>query len=78
LLYEFGVVLPQGRQPSIEAAKAALASLGDQTPAMLTDSLQDQLSRLSALDDQIARLEQRWLREFGQRDKWTSRGLSRR
>jgi transposase len=59
LLYEFGVVLPQGRRPSIEAAKAALASLGDQLPAMLTDSLQDQLSRLSALDDQIARLEQR-------------------
>ncbi|WP_286202794.1 MULTISPECIES: hypothetical protein [Burkholderiaceae] len=33
LLYEFGIVLPQGRRPSIEAAKAALASLDDQLPA---------------------------------------------
>jgi transposase len=39
LLYEFGVVLPQGRRPSIEAAKGALASLADQSPAMLTDSM---------------------------------------
>ncbi|ONY75304.1 IS110 family transposase, partial [Burkholderia cenocepacia] len=42
LLYEFGVVLPQGRRASIEAAKAALASLADELPAMLLDSLQDQ------------------------------------
>ncbi len=34
LLYEFGAVLPQGRRPSIEAAKGALASLADQLPAM--------------------------------------------
>ncbi len=59
LLYEFGVVLPQGRRASVEAAKAALASLADQLPAMLTDSLQDQLSRLRVLDEQIARLEHR-------------------
>ncbi|WP_186181830.1 IS110 family transposase [Burkholderia gladioli] len=61
LLYEFGVVLPQGRRPSIEAAKGALASLADQLPAMLTDSMQDQLSRLRTLDEQIARIEQRIL-----------------
>lgn len=35
LLYEFGVVLPQGRRASIDAAKAALASLADELPAML-------------------------------------------
>ncbi|WP_338927615.1 IS110 family transposase (plasmid) [Mycetohabitans endofungorum] len=61
LLYEFGVVLPQGRRASIEAAKVALASLTEQLPAMLTDSLQDQLSRLRALDEQIGRIEQRIL-----------------
>ncbi|MFB5148276.1 IS110 family transposase [Burkholderia orbicola] len=61
LLYEFGVVLPQGRRASIDAAKAALASLADELPAMLLDSLQDQLSRLRALDEQIARIEQRIL-----------------
>jgi transposase len=61
LLYEFGVVLPQGRRASIEAAKAALASLADQLPVMLVDSLQDQFSRLSAFDEQIARIEQRIL-----------------
>ncbi|MGF6735910.1 transposase [Paraburkholderia youngii] len=61
LLYEFGVVLPQGRQASIEAAKVAVASLADELPAMLADSLQDQLSRLRGLDEQIARIEQRIL-----------------
>ncbi|MFM0633111.1 hypothetical protein PQR41_46005, partial [Paraburkholderia xenovorans] len=40
LLYEFGVVLPQGRRASIEAARAALATLADHLPAMLTESLQ--------------------------------------
>jgi transposase len=59
LLYEFGVVLPQGRRPSIEAAKGAMASLADQLPTMLTDSLQDQLSRMLALDEQIQRIEPR-------------------
>lgn len=59
LLYEFGVVLPQGRRTSIAAAKIALADLADQLPTMLTDSLQDQLSRLLALDEQIQRIEQR-------------------
>lgn len=61
LLYEFGVVLPQGRRASTDAAKAALASLADELPAMLLDSLQDQLSRLHALDEQIARIERRIL-----------------
>ncbi|MFL9912872.1 IS110 family RNA-guided transposase [Paraburkholderia sp. RL17-337-BIB-A] len=59
LLYEFGVILPQGRRASVEAAKISLASMADQLPAMLTDSLQDQLSRLLALDEQILRIEQR-------------------
>ncbi|CAG9241853.1 transposase [Burkholderia diffusa] len=61
LLYEFGVVLPQGRRASIDATKAALASLADELPAMLLDSLQDQISRLRVLDEQIARIEQRIL-----------------
>ncbi|PCE30377.1 IS110 family RNA-guided transposase [Burkholderia ubonensis] len=59
LLYEFGVVLPQGRRPSIQAAQAAIATLTDQLPAMLIDSLRDQLSRLHLLDDQVQRIEQR-------------------
>ncbi|QRR05196.1 IS110 family transposase [Burkholderia sp. MS455] len=59
LLYEFGVVLPQGRRPSIQAAQAAIATLTDQLPGMLIDSLRDQLSRLHLLDDQIQRIEQR-------------------
>jgi transposase len=59
LLYEFGVILPQGRRASIEAARAALATLADQLPAMLTESLRDQLSRMLVLDEQIGRIEQR-------------------
>jgi transposase len=61
LLYEFGIVLPQGRRASIEAAKSALASVADQLPAMLAESLQDQILRLRELDGQIARIEQRIL-----------------
>jgi transposase len=68
LLYEFGVVLPQGRRASIEAAKNAMASLVDQLPAMLTDSLQDQFSRLLALDEQIQRIEQR-ITDWRRRDE---------
>ena len=59
LLYEFGVVLPLGRRAAIEAARASIASLADQLPAMLTDSLQDQISRLLVLHEQIQRIEQR-------------------
>ncbi|WP_321818824.1 MULTISPECIES: IS110 family transposase [unclassified Paraburkholderia] len=61
LLYEFGVVLPQGRRASIEAAKVALASMADELPAMFAESLQDQFSRLRGLDEQIAQIEQRIL-----------------
>lgn len=55
------MVLPQGRRASIEAAKIALSSLAKQLPPMLIDSLQDQLARLRALDEQILRIEQRIL-----------------
>jgi transposase len=68
LLYEFGIVLPQGRRPSIEAAKVALASLDDQLPVMLTDSMQDQLSRLRTLDEQIELLEHR-IQEWRRNDE---------
>ncbi|WP_240648222.1 hypothetical protein [Pararobbsia silviterrae] len=53
--------LPQGRRASIEAAQAALASLVNELSAMLIGTLQDQLSRLHTLDEQIARIEQRIL-----------------
>jgi transposase len=56
LLYEFGVIPPQGRRASIEAATVALAMLADQLPAMLTESLQDELSRMLVLDEQIGRI----------------------
>ncbi len=59
LLYEFGIVLPQGRCAGVAAAKLALAKLALQLPSMLVDSLQDQFSRLLALDEQIEQIEQR-------------------
>ncbi|MGY6125488.1 hypothetical protein ACW9YV_08350 [Paraburkholderia strydomiana] len=61
LLYELGIVLPQGRRVSIEAAKSARAFVADQLPAMFAESLQDQISRLRELDGQIALIEQRIL-----------------
>jgi len=44
---------------SASRARTAPASMSDQLPAMLIESLQDQLSRLLALDEQIGRIEQR-------------------
>jgi transposase len=72
VLYEFGVVLPEGRQAGIASAKAGLAALAQQLPAMLIDSLQDQISRLLALDEQIAHLERR-ITEWRRHDEASSR-----
>jgi transposase len=59
LPYEFGVVLPQSWRASIEAVRNSTPSLADQLPAMPTDSLHDQFSRLLALHEQIQRIELR-------------------
>jgi transposase len=59
LLYDFDVVLPQGRRTAVEAANASIASIADQLPVMLTDSLQDQISRQLVLDEQMQRVELR-------------------
>lgn len=55
----FGAVLPQGRWASTENVKVALAFMADEPPASLSGSLQDHISRFRALDEQIARADQR-------------------
>lgn len=59
LLYEFGEILPKGRQRFMKEAGAAIARLEEQLPAMLLHSLQEQLQRLRTLDQEIERVEQR-------------------
>jgi transposase len=59
LLYEFGVVLPEGARALAKAWPAALATLVDQLPAMLIDTLREQWARVGAIEAEIAAIERR-------------------
>jgi transposase len=59
LLYEFGVVLPEGARALAKAWPAALATVADQLPAMLIDSLREQWTRVRATESEIAAIERR-------------------
>jgi len=59
LLYEFGVVLPEGIRALAKAWPAALASVADQLPAMLIDTLREQWARVGTIETEIAIIERR-------------------
>jgi transposase len=59
LLSEFGVVLPEGHQALLKDLPAALAQLEQRLPAMLLDTLREQLARINALQADIAGIERR-------------------
>lgn len=59
LLYEFGVILKSGRQAGVEEMRKRMAELEDCVPAILIDALVEQLGRISQLDADIKRIEQR-------------------
>jgi transposase len=59
LLYEFGVVLKSGRHAGIEEMRQRMAELDECVPAILLDALVEQLGRISQLDGDIKRIEQR-------------------
>ncbi len=59
LVYEFGQVLPEGSRALAKAWPGALASLAEQLPAMLIDSLREQWARVQTLEAQIAAIERR-------------------
>jgi transposase len=59
LLYEFGVTFRAGRRAGLAEIRARMAELVDALPAVMVHSLQDQLRRIDALEQEIDRLEQR-------------------
>ncbi len=61
LLYEFGVNLPQGRQRGMARVAQELARLEGKLSQMLIDALRQQLRRVEALDQDIARIEKKLL-----------------
>lgn len=65
LLYEFGVAVPANRH-SLREAEQALGQLADTLPAMVIDTLREQLLRIGTLTKDIAEIEHRltvWQRE---------------
>ena len=59
LLYEFGAELPAGRQAGLVRIPDELAKLESVLPAMVIDTVREQLGRLRALDQDIAAVERR-------------------
>jgi len=59
LLYEFGATFRAGRVAGLAEIRARMAELADALPEALLCSLQDQLQRIDALEQDIDRLEQR-------------------
>jgi transposase len=59
LLYEFGAVFAKGRNAIFKDVEAKLESLQSQLPRAVADSLREQVLRIKALGDDIAKVEQR-------------------
>jgi transposase len=59
LLYEFGAELPSGRCAGLQRIPGELARLEAVLPPMVIDTVREQLARLRALDEDIARIERR-------------------
>jgi transposase len=65
LLYEFGAVVPPGAHSTSDAARL-LAELASTLPAMVIDTLREQLQRIDALSRDVSQIECRlkaWRRE---------------
>jgi transposase len=59
LLYEFGAELPAGRRAGLARIPEALATLEAVLPAMVIDTVREQLKRIGGLDQDIAEIERR-------------------
>jgi transposase len=59
LLYEFGAELPAGRSQAIARIPEELARLESVLPAMVIDTMREQLKRIGGLDHDIAEIERR-------------------
>jgi transposase len=59
LLYEFGVVLSEGHRALLKELRAALLEAQSRLPAMLIDSLDEQVRRINDLEVDISMIERR-------------------
>lgn len=59
LLYEFGIVLPEGHAAMLKALPDAMRDAKDRLPGMLMDSLDEQLRRVQTLQADISLIERR-------------------
>jgi transposase len=59
LLYEFGIVLPEGHRALLKELPAALLDAQGRLPAMLIDSLDEQVRRINQFDADIGTIERR-------------------
>lgn len=66
LLYEFGADLPAGRQKGMERIPDELAKLEETLPAMVLDTIREQVKRIEALSQDIGGIEKKlavWKKE---------------
>jgi transposase len=59
LLYEFGIVLPEGHCALLKELPAAMIEAQSRLPAMLIESLQEQIRRIHGLEADIGSIERR-------------------
>lgn len=59
LLYEFGILLPEGYAQLSKAVPEAFVDAEHRVPSLLLDSLRDQWVRVIQLDDEIRKIELR-------------------
>ncbi len=64
LLYEFGIVLPEGHRSLMQELPAALREAQARLPAMLIDSLDEQVRRIHQLEADISLIERRLLEQL--------------
>ena len=66
LLYEFGVVLPEGHGALLQELPDALRDAQQRLPAMFIDSLDEQVKRINGLEADIAKIERRLSQQLRQ------------
>lgn len=59
LLYEFGVVLPEGHHALLQKIQTELAKAGDRLPGVITESVLEQLTRINKLQEDIDHIDGR-------------------
>jgi transposase len=64
VLYEFGIVLPEGHRALLKDLPGALIQAKSRLPAMLIDCLDEQIRRVNDLERDIAVLERRLLEQL--------------